>query len=403
MQQERRRDNQQWILDLMVKHTGRVQNFGNDEREVPAEVKSYRMIPRALHKQARHFETIARAAEEAGHRDTARQVYWKATEVYHNAQHTIFEDDNQEKIYFHQKMMECYEKVVELGDNPVELVEIPWEGVQIQGRFHTFADHRRAPTILFIPGMDMTKELFPSPLQNPYLRRGMNVLTIDGPGQGMSNLRKIRVNADNYERAASAAIDFLVERPEVDPDLIAVAGTSFGSHWGTRTAARDSRVKALATTHAVYGSKRPIFEEASPRFKQVFMYMAGIHDEEAFDAMADGLDNAGDGAKIHCPTLMVTGEYDPLCHLESAVDLFEELAGPKEMWVFENEFHRVSGREGIAELHVQTVMADWVKDALDGKLAKDLNKIVLIPQKTGAGVYEPPAESLYLPNRPQYL
>ena len=38
MRTERRRDNQQWILDWMVKTTGRVQNFANDERELPAEV-----------------------------------------------------------------------------------------------------------------------------------------------------------------------------------------------------------------------------------------------------------------------------------------------------------------------------------------------------------------------------
>lgn len=402
MKTERRRDNQQWILDLMVKQTGRVQNFANDEREAPPEVKSYRMIPRALAKQARHAETIARAAEQAGHHDTARAAYWRAAEGYHHAQHAIFQDDHPEKIYLHRKLLECYDQVVALADNPVELVEIPWEGVQIQGRLHLFLDHRRAPTVLFLPGMDMTKELFPNPLSNPCLRRGMNVLAIDGPGQGMSNLRKIRVTDDNYERAASAAIDFLLARPEVDPDRLAVVGTSFGSHWGTRLAARDHRIKALATTHAVYGPKTVIFEEASPRFKQMFMYMAGIHDEDAFDAMATRMTTAGYGAQITCPTLMVTGEYDPLAHLEATLDLFAEIQAPKELWVFEDEFHRVQGREGIAGLELHFFLADWVRDALDGKLPANLNRIVLIPQKRGAGPYEAPAESLYLPGRPEH-
>jgi hypothetical protein len=89
---ERRRDNQQWILDWLVKTTGRVQNFANDERTLPAEVKSYRMIPRVLFKEAHHYETIARAAESAGHVDTARQLYRRASEVYHEAQHSIFEN-----------------------------------------------------------------------------------------------------------------------------------------------------------------------------------------------------------------------------------------------------------------------------------------------------------------------
>ena len=399
VQTQRRRDNQQWILDWLVKQTGRVQNFANDERDVPPEVKSYRMIPRVLNKHARHYEDIARAAEAAGHTDTARQIYWRAAQVYREAQHSIFQDDSREKIFLHGKHVECFEKVVEYAELPVEKVEIPWEGASIQARFHLLKDRRRASAVLFIPGMDMTKETFPNPLANPFARRGMHALAIDGPGQGISNLRKIRVTDDNYERAASAAIDFLVSRPEVDPEKIAIVGSSFGSHWGPRTAARDQRVKVLATNHAVMGSKRPIFEEASPRFKQMFMYMAGLSDEEAFDRMAERMTTVGYGARITCPTLTVTGEYDPLCHLEDALDFFDELAGPKELWVFENEFHRVSSKEGIAGLEIYPFMADWVNDALENRLPSDLHKVVLIPQKSGAGPYSPPVEDLLLPGR----
>ena len=396
---ERRRDNQQWLLDWLVKETGRVQNFADDERTVPPEVKSYRMIPRVLYKQAAHYETIAQAAETAGHTDTARQVYWKASEVYREAQHAIFKDDDPEKIFLHGKHVECFDKVAQHADYPVETVEIPWDGVSIQGRLHLLKDQRRAPAVLFIPGMDMTKETFPNPLTNPFARRGMHVLAIDGPGQGISNLRKIRVSDDNYERAASAAIDYLLTREEIDSDRIAVVGSSFGSHWGPRTAAHDDRVKALATNHAVVGPKQAIFEEASPRFKQMFMYMAGIHDEEEFDRLTDRMTTQSYARKIDCPCLLVTGEYDPLCHLEAAVEFFDEVPGPKEMWVFENQFHRVSGKEGIAGLEIYPFMADWVRDALDGKYQDGHKAIRLVPQKAGAGPYESSVESLYLPGR----
>ena len=396
---ERRRDGQQWILDWLVKTTGRVQNFANDERQLPPEVKSYRMIPRVLFKEASHYEKIARAAEQAGHTDTARQLYRRASEVYHEAQHSIFDDDNEEKIFLHAKHMECYDKVVEYVENPIELVEVPWEGTHIQGRLHILRDRRRAPAVLFLPGMDMTKESFPNPLANPFLRRGMHVLSIDGPGQGISNLRKIRVSDDNYERAASAAIDYLIKRPEVDPDKIVIAGISFGSHWGARTAARDRRVRALAATYAVVGPKKAIFEEASPRFKQMFMYMAGISDEEEFDAMAERMTTSGYAAKIRCPTLLSMGEYDPLCHLGDAVEFFEELSCPKELWVFEDEFHRIGGREGIGGLEIYPFIADWLLDELDGRHPPGPNKMVLVPQKKGVGPYEAPVESLNLPRR----
>jgi len=391
------RDNQQWILDWIVKTTGRVQNLANDERDLPPEVKSYRMIPRVLYKEALHYETIARAAEVAGHTDTARQLYRRASQVYHEAQHSIFEDDNEEKIFLHGKHIELADKVASYADYPVEKVEVPWEGKQIQGRFHVLRDRRRAPAVLFLPGMDMTKEAFPNPLANPFLRRGMHVLSIDGPGQGISNLRKIRVTDDNYERAASAAIDWLTARPEVDPKQIVIMGISFGCHWGVRTAAMDPRVRALATTYAVVGPKKAIFEEASPRFKQMFMYMSGMRDEAKFNAMVAKMDTNGCAEKISCPTLFTMGEYDPLCHLEDAADFFDELTCPKEMWVLENEFHRISLREGIGGIEIYPYIADWIRDELDGKHPISLNRKVLVRQKSGSGPYDLPTETLHIP------
>ena len=78
MKLERERDNQQWLLDWMVKTTGRVINFAYDQRIVPPEVKSYGMIPRILERTARHQETLARAAEAAGHGKSARELFWNA-------------------------------------------------------------------------------------------------------------------------------------------------------------------------------------------------------------------------------------------------------------------------------------------------------------------------------------
>ena len=128
MKLDRDRDNQQWLLDWIVKTTGRVINFAYDQRIVPPEVKSYRMIPRVMEKVARHYETIARAAEAAGHGKTARELYWNAVEHYREAQHSIFEDDNPEKIYLHGKLLECFEGVMRHADHPIERVEIRSRG-----------------------------------------------------------------------------------------------------------------------------------------------------------------------------------------------------------------------------------------------------------------------------------
>ena len=63
---ERRRDNQQWMLDWIIKTTGRVQNFAYDNRVVPKEVKSYAQIHRIADKHGRHIISIAEGAESKG-------------------------------------------------------------------------------------------------------------------------------------------------------------------------------------------------------------------------------------------------------------------------------------------------------------------------------------------------
>ena len=124
---ERRRDNQQWLLDWMVKTTGRTHNFAYDHREIPPEVKTYRQIPRVLEKLARHQETIGRAAEAAGHPQSACEMYHMAAMNYRIAQHAIFYDDHPDKIHLHGKLIECFEGIMRTADYPIERVEIDWE------------------------------------------------------------------------------------------------------------------------------------------------------------------------------------------------------------------------------------------------------------------------------------
>jgi alpha-beta hydrolase superfamily lysophospholipase len=389
MKLKRRRDSQQWVLDYLVKSTGRVQNFFSDRRTAPPGAKSYAMIPKLLGQEGMHAESIARAADAAGHRATALEAYSRAIACYIEAQHTIFEGDSPAKAHWYQRATECHARVRELADHPIERVEVPWEGHSLPGMLHLQPDRAKHPTIYFIPGMDGTKESSGvGPLGSIFMAHGCHVFTMDGPGQGESNLRKTRITHDNYERAVSAALDYLSTRPEVDMQRVAILGSSFGSLWGIRAAERDPRVKALAVVAVCFGDKRSIFEQASPRFKQVFMYMAGIEDEDEFDAMAEKLVGFGHGANVTCPVLIVAGEFDPLTTLEETERMFDELGGPKELWVFENQAHEYQGLPNMAEVNTLHYMIDWLLDAVNGKYPLGHRRVTLIPQHQGAGPYE---------------
>jgi len=364
----RRRDNQTWVLDYLVKATGRTVNFEQDGRAYPAEVKNARMIPRAMEKVGNRLETLARAAEEAGHTATALELYWHGAQAFHDGQHQIFEDDHPVKIRLHDRLDACYDGVIRCAPSPIERIEVPWEGATISVLMHLLPDRRRAPTVLYYPGMDGCKERFPEPFHNPVLGRGMHLLAIDGPGQGVSNLRKLRVTDDNYERAGSAVLDYLETRPEVDAERIGIFGSSFGSLWGYRTAARDPRVKACAAVAACYGDKRYIFEEAPIRFKQIFMYMAGMQDEATFDRLAARMTLQGYGPRITCASLVTGGEYDPLCPIWETEAFYEEIAGPKELWVLENEAHGAGNIRALGGMALHPFVLDWLRDALVGGL-----------------------------------
>jgi pimeloyl-ACP methyl ester carboxylesterase len=399
MKLERRRDNQQWIYDYLVKATGRVVSFGQDARQLPPEVKSYEMIPRVLEKHARHTEAMARAAEQAGHGLTAAELYWNACELYREAQHSIFEDGNREKIYLHGKLLECYGRMMPHADHPIERVEIPFEGNFIQGVFHRVAGASKSPAVLHLPGMDQTKESRLDPLHHPYVMRGFNCLQIDGPGQGTSNIRRIWLTEDNYPRAARAALDWLCARPEVDADGLVVSGYSFGSHWAMALASMDARVKAIATAAATYGPKRALFEQGSPRSKQVGMYMANIHDEDAFDAFASRLVIDRYVPGVRCPGLYCAGEYDDIGPLRDVVEVYRRVPGPKELWVVENGFHNPIGIPNFGGTGFFGMLADWLADALAGRKPAGMDRVVVIPVRGGAGPYTEPAGGVFLPER----
>lgn len=384
---QRERDGQQWILDYLVMTTGRDRNFGVEHQLWPAyAARNHRHVARVMTKQGQEREALAEASLRAGHRRTASRVYFEAVKAYKTATHAIMEN-NSVKSFLYQRLNYCYDRVIELSDYPLERVEIQWNGTFFPGLFHSIDGDTERPTVLHIPGMDATKEQVPDPNSNIFLERGLNVLIIDGPGQGESNLRGLTVTDDNYEHAASAAIDWLVSRPEVDADRIGVIGFSMGSFWGPRTAAFDNRVAALVAALGCYMDKRYIFDMDSPHFKQMFMYMADIHDEDDFDEMANKMTLRGYGGKITCPTLLCSGEFDPLSPLEDTYEFFDELGGPKELWVMGDEAHRLHWVEGLAGMSVWHWCIDWMADALSQPMAADHAREVYVG-KGGSGPFE---------------
>ena len=242
------------------------------------------------------------------------------------------------------------------------------DGKTISCLFHLLPDRRKAPVMSTCPAWTRPRKRFRASTNNVALARGFHVLSMDGPGQGSSNMQKIRAVGDNYERAGAAVISCLRKRKEVNPQqdrdlrhqhgqlLVAAAGELRPPH--RRGGERDRLLQSEQhDLHAVVAALQA----------DVHVH-GGLHDEEKFDReVAQPMTVRGHLDKIRCPTLLSTGEFDPLCPLEDAIEAYEELKSPKEMWVFENQYHSAAIATNLGGLDNHDYFLDWLHDVLVGK------------------------------------
>ena len=346
-----------------------------DIKDTGARIKSLEQAPKENVRTALRLEKLGKKEEETGHHETACEYYYKSCLFCVAASWSIFDSDDKEFFWLSEKIKAVFDKVVKYNSYPMESVEIPFEGKSLPGILSLTPSRKKAPTILVVPGMDLHKENAINYLRNSYVLRGMNCLVIDGPGQGESLARKIWVDAENYSKAGKAAIDYLVKRPEVDPEKIGIHGISMGTYWGPLIAIHDPRVKALSTHASCHYNKDHIFNETSPNFRLRFMWMAGNLTDEEFDKMAKKMTLEGKEAQIKCPHIIFHGEFDHLTTTEEVYRYFHRLGSEiKELRIYENQFH---GVYRFAD-EIPSMSADWLRDRLNGVSPKENRRIVLV-------------------------
>ncbi len=382
------RDNQQWFFDWMIKETGKTFHFQPDGRgRFPRTVRSHDMIAKHVGQAAKRSERLAQAEADAGHRETAMELYYQASLQYADAQHVVFETGD-EKKFLHGGVIRCYDKVRELAPYRIEHVDVPWNGTVVSGNLHLAPGDGAKPLVFYVPGCDQTKEAWPHPYYNQALQRGMHVFSFDGPGQGESNLRGIRLTDDNYEQAASAVIDYLCTRKEIDAKKIGVYALSFGSHWGMRIAATEHRIAAAAAPWASFVDKYYLMTEESPRYKQLFAYLTQSDTEAELDAVVDKMTMDGYMDKIKCPTLIVSGEYDPRAPIAEVYRLFDEMKAPAELWVLPDQHHNGSvtmkSRSSVWEADIHAFVCDWLRERFNGVPVKHPGKTLWL-EPSGQG------------------
>lgn len=380
----RRWTEQRWLLDNIIRSVGidwdqpRTITYNTpcgpeanaDFAGIRERVKKYADISPAFETAARRREARARAAEAAGEFVTARNNYFYAAILYAASQWP--QDENSAKnLALNAAKRDCYACYARHSDHRVEAAWIPFQGKALPGWLHLPPGYNggRLPAVWSIPGMDGFKEANVALYGDRWLTRGIAVLTLEGPGQYESAVNDIHVSVPNWIAAGTAVMDWMAARPELDPQRIAVTGSSFGSFFGTLATAHEPRFRACAVSATcLEPTCHTIFEEASPTFKRRFMYMSGHTNEQKFDEFCKTLTWEGHAENIRVPYLCVAGEADELSPLEHTERLLQHLQCPKQLVVYQDSRHSV-GNVPSAQLgpHPQTLVADWVAARLDNK------------------------------------
>jgi dienelactone hydrolase len=341
-----------------------------DFAAIRARVQKMADIGAAFEATAKRREAKARAAEEEGSLVTARDNYYMAS-IHWGAAQWTYDETNDANIALNKSKRDCFASYARLADHKVEAAWIPFKDTALPAWLHLPPNYQggRVPVVVSIPGMDSFKETQVSLYGDRWLNRGMAVLALDGPGQYEAPMLGILVSMENWAAAGKATVDWLAARPEIDAAKIGVAGTSFGSFFGTIFTANEPRVAACAVmSTCLEPGGHTIFQEASPTFKKRFMYMSGFTDEDGFDRFRKSLTWEGHAERIRCPYLCLAGEAEELSPLEYADKLMAALRCPKRLVVYQDSRHSV-GNVPAANLgpFPQVLMADWMAARLEGK------------------------------------
>ena len=200
---------------------------------------------------AQRIHAIAMQALKDGHTVSALSAFLRASNYYRASEFYLHGNPHDPRIRdASNKSRACFAQATELMSIRVIPVKIPYEGIMLPGYFYTVDDKKR-PTILIQTGFDGTQEEKYIYAQEA-IKRGYNVLTFEGPGQGYVLREQGIPFRPDWEVVIRAVVDFVVTQAEVDSSMLILYGLSFGGYFAPRGASGDDRIKILIANGGFY-------------------------------------------------------------------------------------------------------------------------------------------------------
>src|SRR5919201_1011341 len=324
--------------------------------------------------EAGRVRRLAEVADDEGRIHTAAGAYARAC-AYAQIGERFRTPKNDAALTCYRESIADFHRFAELTDWPrIEPVEVPYEGTSLPA--YLVHGERRSPgppaCVVYFDGLDITKELCFLRGALDLVRRGVSCLVVDGPGNGESiRFRGLPLRAD-YERAGSAALDYLETRDDVDSGRVGVLAISLGGYYAPRCAARDPRFRACVAWGAIWDYHRTWQERIDAAF-QTSMSVPGHHllwvlGEDSMDAALRRLEDfrlEGVVGDLRCPFLLLHGEHDEQVPLATARALYDAVgAADKTLRVFTAEEGGAQHCQNDLPAVATAEIADWLAERL---------------------------------------
>ena len=302
---------------------------------------------------ARKNRELAAGFEQENRKVTAHEFYLRAADFYRRAVVYLPEDDPRMLPTF-KLLEENFTKAWRLVPPPFERVQIPYEGCMLSGLFWPGRSNSgsRLPVVYNYGGADGILLRGEDGGAGQYVRRGMSFIDVDGPGQGAAlREQKLYAPADS-ERIATAVIDYLVTRPDVDPARIGLHGSSMGGYSGPRCATVEKRIKAVAVWSGAYNLIDDLFDFYPPIQDRLRWLMGAKDLKDARERIKD-FTLMGRTHQIECPLLVGYSRDDRVMDPRGALNLYENAINSPDRSMIEGVGH------GEKRFDRRTYIADW--------------------------------------------
>ena len=354
-------------------------------------------------KVGRRILANADASLEAGHHESARSAYLRASTYFRMAEFYLHGNPSDHRILSEAKdSVKAYAAAARLTGATWEPVEIPYEGTTLPGYFYKVDDSGTPrPTLIFHGGYDSSLEELFYFAAAAAVKHGYNCLTWDGPGQGLPLREQKLTFRYDWEKVVTAAVDYALTRPDVDGDKMALKGMSLGGYLAARAVAFEQRFKAAIFYDAVYDFSECLkammpkealtaLEEGDLANCEQIVYKAmpgntnltwtvtnGIWTFGA-SGFGDLLEKAkaytlkdGIAGKIRCPCLVMDAEGD-MFFKGQPQQVYDELKAPKKLITFTAEFGAENHCQSGELSYKDEVVFNWLDETLglhDGRKA----------------------------------